>query len=481
MSVTGLDALDCLDREVIWKPQDGPQRAAILCPHKEILYGGAAGGGKSDWLLGEIAYGIEPYGENWKCILVRRTYQQLEELESRSLQIFGPHYGINNYKRGTKTWYFHSRDNGVAELRLRAIESRQDVLKFQGHQFSLVGIDELTQFPDDFILEYLLTRLRSPGGAPTYVRLTANPGGVGHHWVKSRFKIGDVDPMKPIDVETPSGIPYKRVFIPALLEDNKILMKNDPAYQDNLARIADPMLRRALRRGDWNIAQGAAFPEFNPDVHVVPPFVIPDDARVWFAMDWGSDKPYAGLWFYADFDGNVYIINELYGCGVKPNTGVNHSPEMVSKLIKEVEKSYRWDVRERFLDPQCWAQHGGPTIFEMLGGYKMGWKPWPKGKDSRINQKQMVHEYLRVINGYSRLRIFGNGRCDNLIRILSTIPRDPGDTSDVDTHSEDHLYDTLRGGLCRTVATREQNMRRNELAWLVDQDQKRETGQFGGW
>ena len=244
------------DTKVVWKPQPGPQTSFVTCPFEEALYGGAAGGGKSDALLGDFASGIELYGGAWKGILFRRSFPQLEELEARAIEIFSPFYGIESYKRARHTWEFKTA-KGTATLQFRALEDKSDVYKFQGHQFTWIGFDELTQWPSDFWLEYLLTRLRSPHGVPCFLRAATNPGGVGHSWVKERYLIGRVPPMTPIRVKLPSGAVRTRIFIPAKLDDNKILMQNDPGYLDRLSSISDPLLRRALRDGDWDIFAGA--------------------------------------------------------------------------------------------------------------------------------------------------------------------------------------------------------------------------------
>lgn len=382
---------------------------------------------------------------------------------------------------------------GEATLKLSSIDDEIKVIDHQGHQYSWIGMDESTQWPSDAVLEYLLTRLRSPKeveglgrGAPTYVRLTANPGGVGHNWVKDRFRIGIGEDMSPFEVKDSKGRSYQRVFIPARLKDNLILMKNDPTYESMLDGISDPILRRALRDGDWNIAAGAAFPEFRPDIHIVNRTEVPDGVRIWRSCDWGYDKPYCVLWFYADFDGNVYVINELYGQGPKVNKGSREDPEAVAARIKEVEIRNGWDVKHGFLDSQCWAQQGGRTIAQMLThspSGKLFWRPWPKGPGSRKIQKQVVHNYLRVINETSRL--FFYARCKHLIRTISTVPLDIRDPEDVDTNSEDHAYDALRGGLAELHPSMKKRAERNFLMSLDDlEDSVRpgdSVGGYGGW
>jgi len=323
------------------------------------------------------------------------------------MEIFSGHYGINNYKRGSKTWYFPTQ-KGTAELRLRAIETYEDALKHQGHQFTWIGFDELTQWQNDLPFEYLFNnRLRAPkksGGkkVSTYLRATANPGGVGHSWVKERYRIGGQKPFVPWVFATNknTGEEDERVFVPAKLTDNKILMDNDSSYETRLDNIPDEIMRRALRDGDWDIAQGAAFPEFNSTIHVVDDHEVPKGVPMIRSMDWGRAKPYACIWLYVNYDGDLNVCHELYGCSVdKHDTGLGTDPDLVAARIKDIEERHGWNIKEAWLDPQCWAKHGGPSIFDQLGGYRMRWKPWPTGQFSRENAKSIVHEYLRVVNG----------------------------------------------------------------------------------
>lgn len=457
---------------------------ASMCPCDEILYGGARGGGKSDWLLGEFIRNVEEYGVGARGIIVRKSFPQLEEIESRLLMLLGPHYGYNAYRRGSKTWYLPTV-NGTAELRLRAIEERDDVLKHLGHQYNFIGVDELTLFPDEYVLEQLKTSLRSPYGAPCYVRLTTNPGHIGHDWVKKRFRIGIVPPMQPFKVDVPGGPSYTRVFIPAKVDDNKILMRNDPHYKARLQAIPDPLLRRAYLMGDWNIALGAAFPEFNPEIHVIPTFDVPTSVRVWRAMDWGYAKPYACLWFF-EMDGNIYVCGELYGMGAKYNEGARHDPDVVWQKIvaKEAAMGVLSRVRPSYLDPQCWAKHGNTTIVKLLGGSR-NWTPWHKSDESRTNQKMNVHQWLRVVNGESRLKVMDC--CTNLIRIMGSIQTDPKNPEDVDTDGEDHIYDALRAGLDhKPFKAAPPPKQEHQASWLAELEARASGGSGifrdrGGW
>lgn len=107
----------------------------------------------------------------------------------------------------------------------------------------------------------------------------------------------------------------------------------------------------------------------------------------------------------------------------------------------------------------------------------MGWTPWEKGPGSRVNQKNKVHEVLKVVNGRPRLQIME--RCVNLIRTLPSLPIDPGNPEDVDTDAEDHSYDALRGGLVQRVMTRQERERRRQMR-ARRKRKRRVTGRYGG-
>lgn len=465
-------------RTVAWKPQPGPQTDLLACPFFEVLMGGAAGGGKSDALIGDFSAGIEQYGSAWRGVIFRRTYGMLEEIETRCLEIFSPVYGDKCYSVGKRTWTFPND----ATLKLRYLDDHKDTLEYHGKQFTWAGFDELTQWPDDYCYNYIFGRIRSAGGAPAYIRSTTNPGGPGHQWVKARF-IDPAPPRTPIvewgtDID---GNPVRRVrvFIPAKLADNRILVQNDPLYYDRLNQISDPTLRSALRDGNWEISSGMAFPEWNPAVHVIPSGPVPEGVPIWRSLDWGYDKPYGGLWFYSDFDGNVIVFNEIYGQGARQGMGSRESAMTVRDKIESFEATNNLWVPIGYLDPQCWAAHDEVnSIYQNLGGARLNWQPWAKGPDSRINHKQVLHDFLKVVNGRSRLMVMD--RCKNLIRTFPALQRDERNFEDVETDGEDHLYDALRGGLVRKILTREDRRRVSGLRTRAQARRARLVGQYGG-
>lgn len=457
--------------QVIWQPQPGPQTLFLQAQKAfEVGYGGALGGGKTDALLGNFAAGLK-YGSGWKGIFIRKHFPDMDDVIMRSMEIFGPIFGERCFNQSRTQWKF---PNG-SMLQFRALEQDNDVYKYIGQQYTCVMWDQLEQWASPFAYTYLMTRIRSAKGVPCQVRAAFNPGGEGHAWVQARF----VDPMPPgtplkvetrsINKKTGKQDYYWRIFIPAKLEDNKILMDNDPSYGDRIYEVYDQAMAEALREGRWDKISGAMFMEFDPNIHVIDYSPIPPDKMPLRAMDWGYTEPYCCLHGF-QYDGDIIIGNELYGWGGLPNKGSEEPPEVVRAKIHHYESANGLYVPFGLLDPQCWERTGTGNLIEMLsGGHddpdRMHWKPWPKGPGSRVSQCQAIHQLMAVVNGKSRLKIMRN--CRHLIRTLPILPRDKHNPEDINTNAEDHPYDTLRGLTSGRLPTRDQLRRRAQRKRLA--------------
>ena len=238
-----------------WSPNPGPQQAVLDSPAFEVLYGGAAGGGKTS-LLVNMARRFP------RSLLIRRTFPQLEDslvLESRKW--YGP---IRNYNQSKHTWTWGDR-----RVRMGHMERDDDMYQYQGAEFEFVGVDELTQL-SRLPYEYLLSRVRTTTkGARCRVVCTSNPGGTGHAWVKERWAAwlderypnpaapGEVRwfirDAEGHEVEVGKDDPdaLSRTFIPAKLKDNPYL---DPDYRRRLALMPEPF-RTQLLEGDWSAGE----------------------------------------------------------------------------------------------------------------------------------------------------------------------------------------------------------------------------------
>lgn len=411
-----------VDDNVIFKPNNGPQTDFLAAPERDVLYGGAAGGGKSYAML------IDPlrfaHRAAHRALILRRSMPELRELIDKSRELYPKAFPGCKYKEVEKLWNFPSG----AKVEFGFLERDADVYRYQGQAYSWIGFDEITHLPTEFGWNYLASRLRTTDPEITpYMRCTANPGGVGATWVKKRY----VDPHPPNESFTGEDN-LTRKFIPARLDDNPYLAE-DGRYEEMLKALP-PTQRKQLLEGNWDVNEGAAFTEFEQDIHVITPFEIPISWERTKGIDYGYASESSCVWGTVDpSDGTLIIYRELYQKGL---TG-----EDLGDRITQMELSDPYSV-QGVLDTAAWARTGttGPTVGESLirAGHKLR-----RADKNRIQGKIQIHEYLKVQqSGRPRLQIFNT--CPNLIRELQSIPLDRSNPEDVDTHAPDHAYDALR-------------------------------------
>lgn len=221
------------------------QRAFLLLSDLEALYGGAAGGGKSEALLMAALQYVDVPG--YAALLLRRTYSDLKlpgALLDRAAEWLRPTSA--RWIASEMTWAFPSG----ATLTFGHLQNETDKYRYQSAEFQFVGFDELTQFTESQYL-YLFSRLRRLAGSDTPLRMRAasNPGGAGHEWVKARFiPVWNEEERRWIVPRDPETGAVRR-FVPARLEDNPHL--DQASYLLSLARL-DPVTRRQYRYGDWS-------------------------------------------------------------------------------------------------------------------------------------------------------------------------------------------------------------------------------------
>lgn len=441
----------------LWQPQPGPQTDAIVARWiAELLYGGAAGGGKSDFLLADYLQDVPTYEQAWRGVLFRRTYPELEELIARSKEMY-PQTGAQ-WNDQKKVW---SWSNG-ANLKMRYAERKDDALRYQGHQYTWVGFDELTQWPTMFIYRYLRSRLRSAHDVPTKrIRAAANPGGPGHLDVKRYF----VDPapmgyVPLLDMET--GI--ERMFIPARLKDNLVLSRNDPAYESRLRALGSATLVKALLEGDWSVIEGAFFDVWSDRRHVIRPFAIPEHWLKFRSADWGFASPFSIGWFAVVGDdhtaqnnagdevklprGCLVRYREWYGRG-SDEAGLRLTAEEVARgvVVKDGADKIGYGV----LDPSAFKQDGGPSIAERFFTATGGKCNFRAADNTRTPQRgamggwdQMRARLKGDLDGHPMLVFFST--CVDSIRTIPVLQHDPDKPEDLDTDGEDHAADEVRYG-----------------------------------
>lgn len=433
----------------------------------EILYGGAAGGGKSHLMrIAAIVWcalipGLQVY-------LFRRIRDDLikNHMEGpkgfRAMLAGWVDCGFVTivedeirFWNGSKIYLCHCKDE-------------KDRFKYQGAEIHVLLVDELTHFTEK-IYRFLRNRVRMVGitipeqyeGRFPRIICGANPGGIGHQFVKMTF----IDGATPLKIErtreTEGGM--LRQFIPARLEDNPSMEEDDPGYDARLRGLGSEALVKAMRWGDWNVVEGAFFDKWSEDRHVIPPFEIPDHWTRFRAGDWGSAKPFSFGWYAVVSDdtshpatgqvmprGALIRYREWYGCKADidgrpiPNTGLKMNAYEVGVGIVDRDAGERFSYS--VLDPAAFAEDGGPSIAERM---LMAGCTFRKADNKRISR-------LGAMGGWDTMRqrlegdeegrpmLFFFDTCVHAIRTIPALQHDEDRPEDLDTDMEDHAADEVR-------------------------------------
>lgn len=407
----------------------------LSCPADEIFFGGQAGGAKSEGLCISAIGGPDQNifnNPNWKVLMVRRTFPELENSLISRLRVLIERPGYGKYD-GVK----HQLSvPGGGVIRFRHIGNEDDLSKFQSDEYVRIIFDELTTFTKRMYL-YLFSRLRSRDAKikPT-IRSASNPGNLGHVWVKDRFITG----KKPMDIiETKVTLPDGRVttwsqcFIPSAVFDNKFLMESDPLYARRLMELPE-VEKQAFLYGNWDIFSGKFFPEFSEE-HMIDDFDVPQSWPVWLALDWGYRTKCAVLFFTENPDTHeVYLFHELYVSLIRA--------EAVAEMIKGYLGARFTNLKGLYTDKRVKIQDDDTSIstqekFAFAGLY------FQVVDTARENGWHRMRELLmKDKEGKPSFFIFRS--CQNFCRVITEMVHDPNHPEDLDKRSEAHLMDCCR-------------------------------------
>lgn len=398
--------------------------------HREkfLLYGGAKGGGKS-WALRtkQILRRLNYPGS--KGLLLRRTFPELSRTHIIKIKEELPRGGWQ-YNNQSHSFVF---PNG-STLECGSCQYEADVLNYQGAEYDDIAIDEATQFTEyQFnILKSCLRTVRKD--LKTQLYLGANPGGVGHGWVKREFITGKLD---------------EHHFVPAKVWDNPVLMEADPDYVHTLEKLPVE-LRRMYLEGDWDIFAGQVFWEFRREKHIVDEFEYPIElCPKIISFDWGYNAPGCASWLAFTPEGRVYQYRELYQTQKAP---IEWAKEI--KVFLGVEK-----IQEVVLPHDCFSHLGGNQMIADV--FRDEWADLGdmaprivRGNTGTVgavkNRLAIMHQYLTdAPDGKPWFQI--HSKCTNFTRTVPELVYSETDAEAINSSGEDHAYDATSLGLMRKV------------------------------
>ncbi len=420
------------------------QKAFIDSAESEVLFGGAAGGGKSyGQMVDALLFALLFPGS--KQLVLRRTFAELEKSLIRTALALYPKE-VYTFNSSSHTGRF--KNGSVIDFGYCAAEN--DVYQYQSAEYDIIRFDELTHFTEAQYI-YLISRVRGANSYPKQIKSSTNPGGIGHTWVKARF----------IDASA-AGVPFigadgmRRRFIPALLDDNRFLREGDPDYKKRLLALPERE-KKALLYGDWNIFEGQYFSEFSPDKHIIKPFEVPDGWRRWRSIDYGLDR-FVCLWIALSPDGCAYVYREFCASDLPISAAARAMNERTPKGE---------DIYATLAPPDLWSrtQESGRSKASIFSEYGVS---FTKSSNDREAGWLAIKELLCDTGTGPRLKIFST--CEELIKTLPALTVDKQRPTDAATepHEITHAPDALRGFAIYYARPKEKSDGVPRVPWSAD-------------
>ena len=455
-----------------WRPLPGSQTNFLACPNQEILFAGGRGNGKSEALLADfVRYVGQGHGMNYRGVIFRRGYKELQDLIGKGKKLFFPAFPGVRFLESPAQYKFRWPDG--EELWFRAVESPNDYWAYHGNEFSYIGFDELCSWPSPDLYDSLKSLLRNTeADIPLRVRATTNPYGPGASWVKSRF----VDPSPSWSPEGTHMIYRDRPIsrFDGVVTENTYLMEASPDYIANLAAMDNQAMREAWLNGSWDYAVGGFFNGFwDRNRNIIDDYPITSELKHWISLDWGFTAPFAVGFFCRDYEGRVIMYDEIYGFGGEGNKGVKKTAAEVADMINKKMDFYGKagiEYRSNVADSAIFNRTGSETsIFEDFLREGIVFQPSGKGRGSRSSGWNAVREAMRTG------KFVCTRRCEHTVRTIPLQMPDQKDHDDIDTTGEDHIADMLRYSLVHVLPTsrrakEDKGYAPGSFSWLIDQD-----------
>lgn len=384
------------------------------------------------------------YGPKFNAIMFRRTTVSSEDAIERAKEIFGP---LGAKFVGSPMPRFRMPHGG--RVLFAYLDTIKDADEYQGRNVTDAWVEEAGQYPDPSPIDRLFGVLRSSGGVPVQLILTANPGGAGQHWIADRYKLIPF-PAGPKIVTRglANGSEHKMAVIPSRITDNRVLLHGDPEYINRLHLVGSEALVRAWLDGDWAAIEGAFFDKWTPR-NIVEPFEVPKDWTRFRSFDWGSARPFSVGWWAIAGDqykgiprGALVRYREWYGAKA-PNVGLKLTTEEVAAGI--IERDGGDKINHSVADPSIFTEDGGPARSEIFGNHKVYFERADNarvGRNGAMGGWDEMRQRIQGQDGVPMLYVFST--CRDFIRTVPVLQHDPMRAEDLDTSSEDHIADEAR-------------------------------------
>lgn len=458
----------------VWAPQDGSQEFFLMCDIFEVLYEGTRGPGKTDALIMDFIQDVgKGFGAEWRGILFRRTYPELADVIEKSKKWIPLMFPQAKFNQSLTFWEWPTGE----KLMFRQFLKEADYWKYHGHAYPWIGWEELTTWPNDNGYKKMMSCCRSTRpGMPRKIRATTNPYGIGHNWVKARFRLpikkpAFVGPLIADSRDKNGDIEPPRIAIHGDIHENKILLKADPQYIQRIKAAARNKSEiKAWLEGSWDIVAGGMFDDvWKPEFHVLPDLSakqIPKGWEITRSYDHGQSRPFSvGWWAESNGEpikvngrtigaikGDLIRIHEWYGCTGEPNEGVRMLPTEIAEGILDREEE--WGLKGRVFpgpaDTSIFDEYEpGRSVAGDMAKRRVRWHKADKGAGSRKQGWEQMRSRLKNAVpqphlGRTEAGLFVCENCFDFIRTVPVLPRDDKNLDDVDSAAEDHIGDESR-------------------------------------
>jgi hypothetical protein len=482
--------------QVAVAPMDGAQEAFLCAPEKEVGLAGNRGGGKTEVMGLSFLSGVgRGFGPNYRGVLIRRSQREFTDLINLTEGMIRPIWPKAQYNKLKNFWEWPTGEM----LEFSYFDTPDQFGLYQGKSFVWIGFQELTLWPTLECYFLTFSTLRSPVPEellPRKVRFTCNPSGPGHNAVRHRFNLSGIPEgiAGPVIIEVgKDGVPASRRMIFASFEDNVLLKRTEPEYMRaiEVACEGDPAKLQAWKYGNWSVISGGAFDgiffEHAKTIYVEPFFELPASGKLYMSYDHGSTKPYACLfWWESDGSdiqfkngrtrstrpGDLFLVGEVYGSTGRPNERTRESIAEITTKIQSYKIARGWRYRD-LLSQKCIdlfkRGFADNAIGEELNEFSVAveferpvringethpgirWELVSKPPGSRVTGFALMRERLigTAPRPDSRIReapglFVVKDNCPNFVRTIPVLPRSSKNPDDVNSESEDHIFDAVK-------------------------------------